>query len=158
MKPDKKRRYIWVVVTALYVLFIFSNSMQPADISSIESGSVLVLVQRFLAAVGAGQVGITEHIIRKLAHFTEYTVYGVLLSQCFRRFAAKADRQVLQKILLGFLVPFLDETIQLFVEGRSGQISDVWLDCAGVLFGTILFACIAALAGRIREGKREKKL
>ena len=29
------------------------------------------------------------------------------------------------------LVPFVDETIQLFVPGRSGQISDVWLDMAG---------------------------
>lgn len=33
---------------------------------------------------------------------------------------------------------------QLFTEGRSGQISDVWLDMSGVLFGTCLtvgFGC-----------------
>ena len=35
------------------------------------------------------------------------------------------------------MIPFVDETIQLFVEGRSGQVSDVWLDLAGALCGLL---------------------
>ena len=34
------------------------------------------------------------------------------------------------------LSAFIDETIQLFVEGRSGQITDVWLDMAGIYMGS----------------------
>ena len=37
----------------------------------------------------------------------------------------------------------LDETLQLFAAGRSGQISDVWLDLAGFLTGWIVVALIA---------------
>ena len=61
--------------------------------------------------------------------------------------------------LAGFLIPFVDETLQLFTEGRSGQISDVWLDCAGVLFGTVLFLAVGRWHMR-RKGKKnvEKKL
>lgn len=33
---------------------------------------------------------------------------------------------------------FLDETIQLFVPGRSGQISDVWVDLLGAAVGIVL--------------------
>ena len=36
------------------------------------------------------------------------------------------------------LAALCDETIQLFVPGRSGQITDVWLDTAGYLTGALL--------------------
>lgn len=38
-----------------------------------------------------------------------------------------------------------DETIQLFVPGRSGQIADVWLDTAGYLTGALLTLLIFRL-------------
>ena len=42
---------------------------------------------------------------------------------------------------MGFCVTVasLDETIQLFVSGRSAQISDVLLDSVGALVGMVLF-------------------
>ena len=52
-----------------------------------------------------------------------------------------------------FFIPFVDETLQLFTEGRSGQISDVWLDMSGAVTGTILYACICFLI----SGKAEKR-
>ena len=44
---------------------------------------------------------------------------------------------------LAFLVPFVDETIQLFVDGRSGQVDDVWLDLCGVVCGLVLTTALA---------------
>ena len=41
-------------------------------------------------------------------------------------------------LLPGTLAALCDETIQLFVPGRSGQITDVWLDTAGYLTGALL--------------------
>jgi VanZ family protein len=55
-------------------------------------------------------------------------------------------------------VPFTDETIQLFVAGRSGQISDVWLDCAGAAFGTVVFMAAGRILSRTGVKKRDKKL
>ena len=48
---------------------------------------------------------------------------------------------------MAFIVPFVDETIQLFVSGRSGQISDVWLDFCGVMCGLLLAAALAGWRG-----------
>ena len=52
---------------------------------------------------------------------------------------------------LGMAIPFTDETIQLFVEGRSGQIGDVWLDMSGVLAGFLIVKLISGLRGTGRR-------
>ena len=136
MRGDRK--VLWLLVLIAYTMFIFANSMTPAVESSRQSGYVLGGVQRMLASLGVGEIGITEHIIRKLAHFTEYAGLGLLLCQAVKGFFSGRERRYVTA-LLGCFIPFADETIQLFVEGRSGQISDVWLDMSGVLFGTLLW-------------------
>ena len=50
------------------------------------------------------------------------------------------------------LVASVDETIQLFVSGRSGQVSDVVLDFVGVLCGSVLLLIIMKVFGK--EGSR----
>lgn len=157
LTPERKQ-YLWRAAAAIYVLFIFSNSMKPADLSSADSGAVLRMVQQGLALAGIDSTVVTEHMIRKTAHFTEYAVLGILLCNCFKTFVVTADRRMLSQVLVSFLVPFTDETIQLFVTGRSGQISDVWLDCAGVAFGTMVFATAVRIAGRMGVKRRDKKL
>ena len=119
---------------------------------------LLKLVQQVLTAGGVDSTIITEHVIRKTAHFTEYAALGILLCLCFRTFALSLDRRVLSQVLVSFLVPFTDETIQLFVAGRSGQISDVWLDCAGAAFGTVVFMAAGRILSRTGVKKRDKKL
>ncbi len=51
----------------------------------------------------------------------------------------------------GTLAALCDETIQLFVPGRSGQIADVWLDTAGYLTGTLLTLLIFRLCRKRSE-------
>ena len=36
-------------------------------------------------------------------------------------------------MLGGLLTALTDETIQLFVPGRSGQVTDIWIDFSGVM-------------------------
>ena len=81
---------------------------------------------------------ITEHIIRKLAHFTEFTALGILLSIDTVLFLKNMKQYVWIPLFIGFLVALIDETIQLFPVGRSSSVKDVWLDLSGVIFGTIL--------------------
>ena len=99
----KRRQYLWSAAAVLYVLFIFSNSMKTADLSSADSGAVLKLVQQVLTAGGVDSTIITEHVIRKTAHFTEYAALGILLCLCFRTFALSLDRRVLSQVLVSFL-------------------------------------------------------
>lgn len=137
-----KKSYAWHIVLILYILFVFSNSLTPAVESSGKSQMVLLLAHRMLDAAGISALWLTEHVIRKCAHFGEYTVMGILLFQSMRRLPdigmhMQRIRYPLHVATI-FFIPFVDETLQLFTEGRSGQISDVWLDMSGVVFGTIL--------------------
>lgn len=152
-----KKKIIWHILLIAYILFIFSNSLTPADESSAESGFVLRLVHQAIHAVGLTAPWLTEHIIRKCAHFGEYTVLGILLFQSMNHLGVGAAARRQLHMLLIFFVPFVDETLQLFTEGRSGQISDVWLDMSGVITGTILYLCICLLVtGKAERGRRRK--
>ena len=138
------RKWLWTAVTVLYVLFIFHNSATVAVESSRQSGRVLALAKECLAGLGVESGWLSEHLIRKTAPFLEYSLYGVLLWNCLGTYELRGKLRGVTFLWLAMLIPFVDETIQLFTEGRSGQISDVWLDMSGVLFGTCLmvgFGC-----------------
>ncbi|GLC83387.1 VanZ family protein [Lacrimispora brassicae] len=151
-----KKRWIWTAVTLLYIMFIFSNSMKPAKISSADSGWVLRMAQESFGSMGISTRWLTEHMIRKTGHFSEYTLLGILLYGWVKSYGFPTERRYFIRLTAGFMVPFVDETIQLMVEGRSGQISDVWLDCGGVAFGLLLAALL--LRYNRMEKKYDKKL
>ena len=148
----------WHVVILVYICFIYGNSLTPATISSQESGFLLDKFRGVMISLGWEHLWLTEHIIRKTAHFAEYAVLGGLMVKAcgengrYRIF----NRDVLTMF---FMVPFVDETIQLFVAGRSGQISDVWLDMSGAAAGMMITAgvlcCLRRKKEKSRQGGRE---
>lgn len=100
----------------------------PADASNAESGGLLAVVQTVLPWM-------THAMLRKAAHFVEFFVLGICLTGTFRH----AGRFILLKPLaFGLLTALCDETLQLFVRGRSGRISDIWLDLFGVVCGALI--------------------
>ena len=68
-KRKNKKKWIWLAIYAIYIVLIFANSLDPADVSSVKSGTVLQFLNHLLFA---DRAVLTEHIVRKLAHFTEY--------------------------------------------------------------------------------------
>ena len=80
MKTDGKKwilRIVLTLSTAAFVCWIFSNSLKTAAESTVQSSFVKELVENFLSALVPGQgVEISEHVIRKLAHFCEYALLG----------------------------------------------------------------------------------
>lgn len=129
------------------IVFIFSNSMQIASVSSGASGKVLALMQRVLRRVGLPGLAerLTMHIVRKLAHFCEYALEGFLLMFCLRVYTRHPFRHISVPVLGGLLTALTDETIQLHSAGRSGQLTDVWLDLSGVLAGTFVAILVMAV-------------
>lgn len=151
---------IWLVLLLLWVLLIFGHSLTPAELSSRESGWVMDCLLKVLKIFGSEGSWLTGYIVRKGAHFTEYFIFGVLLIQNFHGFWKSAGRnrgnfkrnsgEKLFPLMLAVLaVPFCDETIQLFVAGRAGQIPDVWLDISGAVCGILFREAAAALSGKL---------
>lgn len=140
-------RVVFTLALIGCIAFIFSNSMAVAEVSSVSSGRVLQLLQAVLRRLGMPGLAqrLTMHIVRKMAHFCEYTLEGFLLMLCMRVYSRHPLRHITVPMLGGVLTALADETIQLFSEGRSSQVTDVWLDSAGVLAG-ILVAIVLLLA------------
>lgn len=125
---------VWFVLFVLWALFIFSNSLMPAVESSDLSGGISVQLYELLNLNIDFEIFHT--LIRKCAHFAEYAILGVFAGLAFKK------EYFVRVFALCVLLASTDETIQLFVEGRSGQISDVLLDsvgaCTGLVFRRLL--------------------
>ena len=146
-----KRQIGWHAALLLYVAFIYFKSLTPAALSSQESSSVLRLIHGVLGELGLAAPWITEHVVRKCAHFGEYFILGMLLTQSLNGTGLKREGRVLGQLCLTAAVPLIDETLQLFTPGRSGQISDVWLDMGGAAAGTVFFFLAAAALRRVKR-------
>ena len=163
---DTERTSLWVIAGRVVftvaliacIWFIFSNSMAVADVSSVSSGRVLQLLQAVLRRLGHPALAqrLTMHIVRKMAHFCEYTLEGFLLMLCMRVYSRRPLRHITVPMLAGVLTALTDETIQLFSQGRSSQVTDVWLDSAGVLAG-ILAALLLMGLWRLLFHHRKKE-
>lgn len=133
-------RVVFTLALIGCIAFIFSNSMKIASVSSVSSGRVLQLLQAVLRRLGMPGLAqrLTMHIVRKMAHFCEYTLEGFLLMLCMRVYTRQYVRHISVPMLAGVLTAMADETIQIYSPGRSSQVTDVWLDSAGVLAGILI--------------------
>ena len=125
----KKRRFrIWLLLSCLWLVVIFGHSSMPAAASNAESLGFLAVIQTVIPWM-------TNQLLRKLGHFTEFAVLGVFVTGAFRN----AKNFTLFKPLgLCLFTAVCDETLQLFIAGRSGNVRDIWIDFSGALLGTLL--------------------
>ena len=140
-------RVLFAFALIACIVFIFSNSMQIADVSSEASGRALTLMRKVFTRLGMPGIAsrLTDHIVRKMAHFCEYMLEGFLLMLCMRVYTRRYVRHLSVPLLGGVLTALTDETIQLFSSGRSSQVTDVWLDSVGVLAGILAALVLMAL-------------
>ena len=151
-------RVVFTLALAGCIWFIFSNSMAVAQVSSASSGRVLQLMQAALRRLGHPALAqrLTQHVVRKMAHFCEYMLEGFLLMLCMRVYTRRYVRHISVPMLGGVLTAMTDETIQLYSPGRSSQVTDVWLDSVGVLAGILAALVLMALC-RLLFHHRDKE-
>ena len=134
------------------VALAWGNSLVPGTGSGSISMSVVEAVRGALDSVGLPSGWVTNFLIRKTAHFTEYAIMGAFMAQALDPQHRLDDRSFVAISLAMVLVPSIDETIQLFVDGRSGQVTDVLLDCCGAACGIGIRSLIVYL----RRGARSR--
>ena len=113
-------------------------------------------ISHFIADILGGEGGSTAEghfLLRKAAHFAEYTALGVITLLFYGTLTADRTKKFLSAALTGISVPLVDETIQIF-SGRGSALADVWIDISGVVFGTALISLILYILSR--RGEREK--
>ena len=131
----------YIVSTLLIMAFIFFQSSLSADLSGAESGFIM----RFLVGIlGFEPTENVHFMIRKLAHFTEYTFLGISLALLFHKSPLIAWS-------IGAAYSVTDELHQSFVPGRSCEIRDMIIDSLGVLLGVLIICLIRILKPRETE-------
>lgn len=129
-------RVVFTAALLACIAFIFGNSLQDGVASSAQSRAVMQAINALLGRLRLGPM--SEHIIRKLAHFSEYMLEGFLLMLCLRVYTRRFVRHISWPLLGGMTTALADETLQRFSAGRSPQVTDVWIDMAGVVSGLLV--------------------
>ncbi|MCI8895339.1 MAG: VanZ family protein [Lachnospiraceae bacterium] len=153
-KKQLAKRAFLTAALVCCIAFIFSNSMENGVQSSARSGSATEFINSLLEEIGMGPV--TEHMIRKTAHFLEYALEGCLLLLVLWAYGLSLLRYFGWGLLGGVLTALTDESIQLFSSGRSGQVADVWIDTGGVLWGMLVMAVLVSVFSAKRRTRSLK--
>lgn len=130
----KKQLQLFLRMMLIVTLcFIWGNSL----LSRSESAAISQGLTAWLRSIG---IPVTDHFVRKLAHFFEFGLLGCELTLLFWLRYGLRLRELCLSALAAFLAASIDETIQIF-SSRGAQIKDVLLDFTGALTG-ILFTAL----------------
>ena len=151
------KKNMFLIIYAAIVLFIWIHSLIPTQESANESAGIMQILQAILDFLHI-PLTLTDHFVRKLAHFTEFAAAGTVLALHFFPRAKIQDDRRLKAVynsmpfIISLLTAFIDETLQIF-SGRGPMVQDIWLDLAGASFG----AGIIRLILLIIDSKKQKK-
>ena len=89
----------------------------------------------FLSSIPGLRSGLEyDHLLRKIAHVTEYLILTFLLYRAFKRaFALDPLSLFFYPAMISFFYAVSDEAHQLFVPNRNGDPLDVCIDCLGIV-------------------------
>ena len=133
MIRTKKRMRLCITLTVCCLVFIWGNSLMSAEISSAMSDFFKKIVKSSLSDGTSDALDIS-FLVRKSAHFTEFTVLGMCLCWLF----GMLKKGIAAPFLWGTAAGCLDEFIQRLVPERGPSLRDVCIDACGVLLGVIL--------------------
>lgn len=150
LKHQFKITLFFAILNLLLIAFIFMHSLTPANISQEESGTVT----DWLSYVFPFEL--SENLVRKLAHFIEFSALGIITTLTVYSYCQKVIGGVYFKLFVCLATAVCDEAIQLNIDGRSGQVSDIFLDFSGCLFGLILTSIIIGIVLYLKKRKDRK--
>lgn len=139
------KRYIWLIITLIWLAFIFYNSSRIGQDSSLASGKVVMYVQKVLNIFKIEIHPIKlSYLIRKGAHFFEYFMLAIFSYNFIKGFKIFNNKLFLYDkitvfsylIIITFclFIAIIDELIQYFTPGRVCSIFDVMIDVSGSVF------------------------
>lgn len=145
---------IVLLLCTFYIIFGFSSQdgEKSGGISKKITGFILVKSSKYnsLEQMKKEEVSKrTERIIRKIAHFSIYTLVGFLLMALFSTYEnIKRKYQIYISAIMGILYAISDEIHQSFTPGRGPKITDVFIDSLGVFFGMTVILLIVEIINR----------
>ena len=126
---------------------IFYMTAQPqleSEATSNLATELLYKIYSFLFPAGIPLADFFDRygqFIRKLAHFTEFMILGILIKTNYMEYCKK--NTFLVPLLLSAAYAVSDEFHQLFVEGRFCSVKDMLIDTSGAFLGILVYHLVA---------------
>ncbi len=155
-----KLKYISWIPAVLLMIIIFLFSAKPAVNSNESSLSIASRILttyedmtdlHFSEAERIIKLNEINHVIRKGAHFSEYALLASTLAFHLLVLGFSKRKLYLYSVVLASFYAATDELHQKFVEGRSGQLSDVIIDTSGAVVGAFFFLLLITVVGQYRR-------
>lgn len=149
-RKELYRTVLWSLSVLGVLAFIYTNSLMPATVSDAQSGEVFSWVSKLFPFL-------THHLVRKLAHFSEYALLGAHFAFLPFLVTRRPIPMLATALVAGPLFAFADEGLQRLVPGRSGNLADVFIDvlgyfCAAFIFFTVLLSVALVRRKKHRAG------
>jgi len=144
------KKLIFFIPVVLWMVIVFKFSNEPADTSQLTSLNITKKIVKIISKNEITDekdelVQRVDKIVRKTAHYTLYAIGGFLIMIYIYQYKITENKKILYSILTGSIYACTDEIHQVFIPGRTGEITDVCLDSLGVATGV----CVCLLAIKI---------
>lgn len=141
-----------------YIIFGFSN--QNGDESSSISRKVTEYIVNLLPNIQSetDKTFLVEHgeiVVRKLAHFSIYTIVGILMMLLMYTFKLETYKKTIISLVVGGIYAISDECHQIFIPGRGPSVTDVFIDTLGVLVGIIIVIVLISIYKKLFVEKKK---
>lgn len=128
------KKQLSIILVLIWMIIIFVMSSFNAEDSANQSNFIVNIISNIF---NIENVKLLSLIIRKLAHFTEYLILGILVINMFTK--NNISKSYLLSILLCVIYATSDEIHQIFIPGRACQIKDILIDSVGSITGIYLY-------------------
>ena len=155
MSKRKIATIILVVIIVATLIFIWGNSIESVTESQQKSKEVLEVIRPVLEKI-VEKEKVTDHLVRKMAHFVEFSALGIELALLLIVLRRVRWQGIFYTAYFGLTVALFDETIQIFSD-RGSQVIDVWLDFSGVCFGIVCVLIVYGIVNAIMAGRKHKR-
>lgn len=144
---------IMLLLLQMWIIFGFSN--QNGDESGSISRKITEIITKNIKSIQGLEkdekektLKRIEHIVRKIAHFSLYTVVGILLMSLMSTYKIKQVNRICISGVIGLLYAISDEIHQAFIPGRGPKIGDVGIDFSGVITGILIAILIVNIINK----------
>lgn len=147
------KKYYKIIIYALLVVcavgYIFSNSIQPSQISNGRSGTIVEFISKLLNNKIPKET--LNIIIRKLAHGTEFAILGIFLGLLTYEISKLRKQAMISfPLLFSLCIAVTDEFIQSFND-RTESVKDVIIDFSGAICGLLIISLVLLLIKKYRR-------
>lgn len=148
-KLRQNKKLFHSILVIIWMLVIFNFSSQNGTKSTKTSDVVTSMVVNVTTSVTNKDIPREEvkkkvedstFLVRKMAHFTEYLILGILILQLLSDYTKINKRMLIVSLIICYLYAVSDEVHQIFIPGRTAKVLDTFIDGAGSLVGIVIYS------------------